>query len=130
MPGILSQRNPVARMLGMYLYRWAIRRVLQQAYIPFARRYPQWAASLFDEHFLVHRVAPLLLVPDSGQVPLSAATIAGAWAAQLGTSGAPRQKQNVEATPVAAEFLRLLKHELSHAAFALAVFKEPVQVAA
>jgi hypothetical protein len=57
-----------------------IRLALSVTYQTFARRYPQWAASLFDEHFLIHHVTPLLERSIRESTPLDPTEIADAWA--------------------------------------------------
>src|SRR5437867_13119460 len=62
----------------------AFKIALARAYTTFTNQYPQWADSLFDEHFLKHRASPLLarcLLRNRPPTPMELAT---AWADQIG----------------------------------------------
>jgi hypothetical protein len=81
-------------------------------YKTFARRYPQWAASLFDEHFFIHHVTPLLERSIRDSTPLDPAEIAAAWTKQMGIKEEKMQELINEMIPVASEFLHLLGAEI------------------
>ena len=84
----------------------AFRMALKRAYASFAGYYPQWVASLFDDHFLSHGAASLLAgyVRD-GSLP-QPIELALAWDEQLGpVTPAVRERRIAELTPVAADFL-------------------------
>jgi hypothetical protein len=93
--------------------RQALRHALGRAYQGFARQHPEWAASLFDEHFIARRVEPLLfggLSHSSRQAP---ADLARAWADQFGPSRRDGQPPpGAGAVEVAADFLARLAIEL------------------
>jgi hypothetical protein len=98
--------------LGRDLQRLAFKIALSRAYTAFARNYPQWTASLFDEHFVTHRAAPFLaccLARDAGPDP---AGLAATWADQLNLEGERRQPIIAELTPASAAFLSWLESEL------------------
>lgn len=95
------------------LQRRIVRAAQQRAFQHFARRYPHWADSLFDDFFLTHAAAPLIadyLTPS--QRP-TAAELARAWAAQFPS---PRSSTHpldlTEVSYIAAAFLRMLDAEL------------------
>ena len=94
--------------------RRALRQAMQRAYARFASRYPEWAAAYFDEHFLSQRVVPL--VSHAGRLhglPQPSA-VAQAWVDQLAVPNQRRRQQLIaEATPVATDFLRMLRTELN-----------------
>jgi hypothetical protein len=99
--------------------RSAFRAALASAYSTFVCRHPQWAAALFDEHFLTHRAIPLLArcVTRDGQP--TPGGLAAAWADQMALMEGPRRQWLIAAlTPAAADFLRWLEAELrSHPEF-------------
>ncbi len=83
---------------------------LYSAHRLWAKRYPQWAAAFFDEHFLRTRFLPLL----DQQATVTPTALAQAWVAQF--YGAVRLEQQLvtELTPVAADFLHFLAGELRY----------------
>lgn len=85
---------------------------LQRAYEAFRREYPQWAASLFDEHFLTHNAAPYLAGGSEASDTFIARALANAWADQLSLSAEPRRQLIVVLTPAAARFVKLFEREL------------------
>jgi hypothetical protein len=94
------------------------RMALKRAYTSFAGYYPQWAASLFDEHFLRHGAALLLAsYKQNGTLP-QASELALVWDDQLGpTTAAIRERRMAELIPVAADFLDWLAVELAISSF-------------
>jgi hypothetical protein len=116
------------RSASQYLLTWAIhatrwlqgwleQQVVQQAsaraYLRFARAYPRWAQSLFDDYFLRHTAAPLLRRTLRQQHP-SAVELAQAWWAQLARPAADGQEdQLADVIVVAAAFLAELDAELT-----------------
>jgi len=74
----------------------AVKIALAKSFRKFQRQYPHLADSLFDEHFLQHRAAPLLAqMVESGQ-PVTSADLALAWAKQMSNEDAARQKLSAE----------------------------------
>lgn len=101
-----------------WIRRLVFRAALKRAYTSFAGYYPQWAASLFDEHFLNYGAASLMAgyIRD-GRLP-QASQLALDWDAQLGPdSPAVRERRIAELTPVAADFLDWLTLELAISPF-------------
>jgi len=101
-------------VLGLDPKRRAFQTALARAYAAFARRYPQWTASLFDETFLKSpEVVPLLagLLTRRGQP--DPAELARRFAAHLGQRDPDRWDRLVEATRAAADFLTWLEAELA-----------------
>ncbi len=99
-------------VLGRDPQRLAFQAALARAYTAFARQYPQWAVSLFDQHFLTHGAAPFLARCLQRDAPPDPAELAAAWADQLGLTGARRQRHIRELTPACTDFLRWLQAEL------------------
>ncbi len=106
---LLQEAGPAERVravLGMDPERRAFRTALAQAYTAFARRYPDLAASLFDETFLTGPAAlPLiqLLIRRGHPDP---ADLARRWAQHLGHRDPAAWPRLIEATRAAADFLR------------------------
>lgn len=80
---------------------------IDRAFAAFRARHPDYAASLFDAHFLHLYVAPLLAAPG-GLTALSAEQIAAAWADQYRGRARGRERLIAGATAVAADFIELL----------------------
>jgi len=99
-------------MLGRDPQRLAFKIALGRAYTAFARHYPQWAASLFDEHFLTHRAAPFLAGCLTRGASPDPAELAGAWAEQMSLPPEERQRRIAELTPACTVFLGWLESEL------------------
>lgn len=90
----------------------AAREAVAAAFAAFASGHPHYVESLFDEHFLQTRVAPLLQAPG-GAAALTLAWLAGAWAAQFGGRSGDPERLVAEATPVAADFITQLLRALA-----------------
>lgn len=87
-----------------------IDRAVYSAHRLWAKRYPEWEAAFFDEHFLRTRVLQLL-----GEKPtITPMELAQAWIAQF--YGVVRREQQLltELTPVAADFLYFVASELRY----------------
>lgn len=90
----------------------AFKVALTRAYNRFADKHPEWAATLFDEHFIKNSGAPLLLrclqpadAPDGKE-------LATLWANHLSGNKASRKQRIAQATPIASEFLREFNQQL------------------
>ncbi|MEZ4615464.1 MAG: hypothetical protein R2867_08105 [Caldilineaceae bacterium] len=82
-------------------------RAVESAYAIWAKRYPEWEANFFDKHFLHIHVLPRF---STGEFP-TATTLAEAWVIQMGASGEQAAALTNELTPVAADFLYVVKSE-------------------
>lgn len=79
----------------------------------FAELYPEWAALLFDRHFLLHRGRPIIERHLAAPTATDAFDLALAWAEQWPALRSALRKRHLQGlTPVAAEFLRLLVLDL------------------
>jgi hypothetical protein len=107
-----------AKTAPKWVRRLVFRAALKRAYASFAGYYPQWAASLFDEHFLNHGTTSLMVgYMRDGHLP-QASQLALDWDAQLGSnSPAVRERRIADLTPVAADFLDWLTLELALSPF-------------
>ncbi len=90
----------------------AFTQAIQTVYARWAPRHRHWANAFFDEHFLLHRAAPLLAHYRLGKLGATDSLLAQQWADQFRFSVARRAQLVAELTPVAANFLYLLKVEL------------------
>ncbi len=106
------KQTVVSDLLGRYHRQRAVQNALAHAYTVFEHCYPQWTASLFDEHFLAHAVTPLLVAVRNEYEDLTSHVLANAWAAQLTTKLVQRQALSTMALPIAAAFLHLLDQAL------------------
>jgi hypothetical protein len=104
--------DKVKSWLGRDPQQLAFKIALTKTYTAFAAKHPEWAQSLFDEHFLTHRASPslaLCIQRDSRARPES---LAIAWADQMEYQGDARQERIAGVEPVAADFLGLFAAEL------------------
>lgn len=92
-----------------------LHQAIVRAYTSFERRHRKWTLSLFDEQFLTRYLDSANVGSSQITTLPEPAALARAWAAYM-TSLAEERKQELvaEATPVAADFLRLLAAELRH----------------
>jgi WD40 repeat protein len=108
----LAERTRAA--LGLDPTRRAFQTALARAYTVFARHYPEWTTTLFDQPFLTSpTVVPLLaeLLTRRGQP--DPAHLARLFAAHLGHPDPDRWERLGDATRAAADFLRWLEDELA-----------------
>ncbi len=112
---LLVKSEPRLReWLGRDPAKLAFQTALARAYMPFARQYPQWTASLFDETFLtrdhVARELSRQLTRDGHPDP---ALLASAWIEYFPAANrADREGWIGRLTPVLADFLCWLDAEL------------------
>jgi hypothetical protein len=102
-------------VLGLDPQRRAFQTALARAYTAFARHYPEWTASLFDEAFLKSEaVVPLLAGLLTRRGRPDPAQLARRFAIHLGHSDPDRWERLSEATRAAADFLNWLEAELAN----------------
>jgi hypothetical protein len=105
---------PHETKVPIWLKSLAFRMCLSRAYATFAHHYPDWVETLFDEHFVQHRAAPLLkryLRPLCPPAPIELATL---WATQFSSDSSAAKRYATELIPAAADFLGWLEAELHH----------------
>lgn len=85
---------------------------LTRVYTSFARRYPQWSTSLFDEQFLKKHATPSLAHFLTRTDPPDTAELVSAWADQMGLQGETREKHIAKLLPATSDFFRWLGAEL------------------
>ena len=98
--------------LGLDSQLLAFQVALTRALSMFARAYPQWVASLFDEYFLIHYAAPLLACTIKRDDTLIPVELAITWADQMELNEVVRVQLIAELTPIASNFIRWLETEL------------------
>ena len=87
-----------------------IKQAVASAHRLWAKRYPQWEAAFFDEHFLHIRVLPLLCE----KATMTPRELAQVWTAQF-YRGVQREGELLaELTPIAADFLYFVAGELRY----------------
>ncbi len=111
---LIKRTNSLGRF-GRYRQQRDVQKPLARAYAAFEHRYPEWTASLFDEHFLAHALTPLLMTARDRYGQLTPQAIANAWATQLTMKSVQQRTLSAMALPIAADFLQLFEQEL-HAA--------------
>jgi hypothetical protein len=110
---IMKIENIVTSWLARKYQQRAFRQAVSRAYTIFAQRYPEWAASHFDEYFLTHDAAFLLDRIGQGVASPGPFALAYVWSHQMTWfKEETRQRLIAELTPVASDFLRLLEAEL------------------
>lgn len=113
---VLAQTGIVERVrdwLGQDPAKLAFKAALTRSYCAFARAYPQWTASLFDESFLKTEAAPeLALILTRARSP-DAGALAERYVGHLGLHDPTRRAEYVaHLTPVAKDLLHWLEAEL------------------
>lgn len=94
--------------------RRTLRRAVHKAYLDFARQYPNWVATLFDEHFInVHLLPMLQRAADAGE-KVTAMQTAEVWAKQVSMFPSLRKKYITRILPAATYFLCLVADELAN----------------
>ena len=109
----LLSGTPIGGWLQKSVFRTALRRTQTR----FAEAYPQWVASLFDEHFVNDRLLPLLedryLHHQTLPEPVE---LAKTWDKMLELANLEvRQRRIEELTPAARDFIQWLAAELQGA---------------
>lgn len=93
--------------------RRSLRRAVHKAYLSFARQYPNWVATLFDEHFVNTHLLPLLQnAADAGE-KVTAVQAAEVWAKQVSMLPSLRKRHISRILPAATHFLCLVADELA-----------------
>ena len=93
--------------------RRTLRRAVHQAYMTFARTYPNWVATLFDEHFITTHLLPMLHRAAEHGETVTAGQVAELWARQVSMLPTLRQKHIARIIPAATHFLCMVGDELA-----------------
>lgn len=109
----LNIKQAVQHWLESKSQHRAFRQAVSRAYATFARQYPEWAASYFDEYFLTHDATLLLARTGQGVASPTPHALAICWSRQITWfREETRQQLIAELTPVASDFLGWLAAEL------------------
>lgn len=109
----LNSGTVFSKWLATYRCRRALRKATVGAYEKFGKRYPQYAAALFDEHFLANGAADLLGRYATSENPPTSVELASAWAEQIYMNQGKRKALVSELAPVASDFLFVFETELN-----------------
>jgi hypothetical protein len=101
-----------AAQLHGWLYQLAVRKARARAYRHFASQFPQWADSLFDEHFISQHAAPLLARYALSPTASAPSDLALTWFAQVRAPHAAATPDLGEVRLVATAFLQAFEREL------------------
>lgn len=89
------------------------RDALTRAFTAWAPQHWEWVDYLFNEHFLTHRVAPLLATCRQDGIQLDPVKLANIWAEQLTWfDDEMKQKHMAKIVPAATDFLLCFETEL------------------
>ncbi len=106
------ERSTMQWLVQRYQRR-AMRRAVRQAYVAFARQYPNWVAALFDEHFVITHLMPVLQRAAEADQQVTPAQVAELWVRQVSILPSIRQKHSARVLPAATHFLCMVADELA-----------------
>ena len=109
----MSLERATMQWLVQRYQRRTLRRAAQQAYLEFARKYPNWVAALFDEHFVDNHLLPLLHNSAEQGEKVGARQVADLWVRQVCLLPSQRQKYSAAILPAATHFLCMLANALA-----------------
>jgi hypothetical protein len=101
----LIQIDKVKPNLSHRTTKRSIRKSVLNRYRTVARQHPQWVAALFDEHFVITRMIPMLEKAAGRGEILSAAEVANEWSSQLNLKESSQRELEVELTPLVAQII-------------------------
>ena len=113
METLMSLERTTMQWLVESYQRRTLRRAVRHAYINFARTYPNWVATLFDEHFVLTHLLPMLQNAADAGNKVTPQQVAEAWARQVSMLPSLRQKHSARMTPAATHFLCMVADELA-----------------
>ena len=105
METFLTFERTVVRLLTQDYQRRIWHAAVQRAYASFAKRYPEWVATLFDEHFVQTHLLPLLVHASWKAVTVTPEQVARLWAQQISILPTRQQQYAVDVLPTATYFL-------------------------
>jgi len=89
-------------------HRRSLRTAVTIAYASFGRHYPEWVASLFDDHFVYHHLLPILITAGEAGVPVITEQVAEQYADQVSDDPTSCDRFRAEVMPAADYFLHLV----------------------
>lgn len=96
-----------------WMPKFGRRRAAVRAHVKFEKRYPEYSAALFDEHFLANQADNILSRYISSERPQVSFELARAWAGQVWMNEDSKAALILEVVPAAADYLRLFESALS-----------------
>jgi len=91
-----------------------IEKAVDEAYAVFASRNPDWVENLFDQHFIDHKIKPVVSINRQRGRLISAIDVAMMWDAQFSGQSFERRQQHVNQLVWTAElFVQELKARLA-----------------
>jgi hypothetical protein len=87
-------------------------KILDRTTVKFFKMHPSWRASLFDEHFMKSWAVPLVDNWQKSEGFPEPEVMARTWSEQLWLRKDKRERLIKEATPVVADFMKILEGEL------------------
>lgn len=94
--------------------RSQIKQAAIQAYRQWAQCYPEWVVGLFDEHFVMQHVVPLLQEVVPNQMASAPARVVEQWADQFHLAPAQRQLRTHALLPAVVDFLNRFEGALGY----------------
>lgn len=108
MKTFLKVEGRVVQWLSEGYQRRVLRAAVRTAYATFAEWHPQWAQSLFDEHFVMTRLLPLLESAIHEGVTVTPYQIALLWSQQVSQLPDRQLHHSAAILSAARQFLALL----------------------
>jgi hypothetical protein len=112
---LLKLEHSLVQWLAHDYHRRSLHSAVSVAYARFGRDYPQWVASLFDDHFVYHHLLPMLISAGEAGVPVTTEQVAARYAEQVSGHPASRDRLRAEVMPAADYFLHLVAAALEDA---------------
>jgi hypothetical protein len=109
---VLTIERALMQWLAKDYRQRTLRSAALAAYGEFACRHPEWAAALFDEHFVLTQALPMLVKAAAQHQQVTPGALAEAWAQQMGSAPALHQRRQAAATAMAAYYLELVAEAL------------------
>jgi hypothetical protein len=111
-----SLRQIRPKWLEQIVERQAFQAALTRAYATWASSNGEWIDYSFNEHFLTHRAAPLLIRHMKGATPLGEADLANIWAEQFTWFDSEMKQRHIaKLIPAITDFLFCMEAELHSA---------------
>src|SRR3954453_11920022 len=99
----------VRNVLGRTPEQAVLREAIRETLTTFERLHPEWAQSLFDQHFLSNTAAPIMARAVEPELFPAAEELAAAWDAQFHSSPQCLVGFDVDLVRACSTFLRLFR---------------------
>jgi hypothetical protein len=91
--------------LSVFSNRIQSREMVLQNFRNVIQEYPEWEASLFDEHFFLARVIPMVEAARKNGTMIHSQQVTSAWADQLHLNTESRNERMIELAPIAEQII-------------------------